>query len=71
MTIKKMIKTKVNGSEEELPMPKLTSVKALENYKIWVAYSDNTEGEVDLSHLTGHSFAIFFAETQSGFGNQD
>ena len=29
------------------------SIKVLDGYKIWVKYSDGTEGEVDLSHLVG------------------
>jgi hypothetical protein len=33
--------------------PKPIEVKALENYRIWVKFSDGTEGEVDLSHLVG------------------
>ncbi len=28
-------------------------VNALENYSIWLKYSDNTEGKINLSHLLG------------------
>lgn len=28
-------------------------IKPLENYQIWLKYSDNTEGTIDLSHLVG------------------
>ena len=34
-------------------MLKISSAKALSNYKIWIQYSDGIEGEVDLSHLVG------------------
>ena len=34
-------------------MFKPVEVKALKNYKLWVKYADGTEGEVDLSHLSG------------------
>ena len=34
-------------------MVKITSAKALSDYKIWIKYSDGVEGEVDLSHLVG------------------
>lgn len=34
-------------------MPKLIEVKPLENYRIWVKYSDGVEGVVDLSDLVG------------------
>ncbi len=30
-----------------------TAVEARENYRIWLRYSDGSEGEVDLSHLSG------------------
>lgn len=33
--------------------PRPIDVKALENYRIWVKYSDGVEGEVDLSDLVG------------------
>ena len=35
-------------------MIKLTTVKALEGYKIWIRYSDGIEGTIDLSPLIGH-----------------
>ena len=28
-------------------------VKPLKNYHLWISYSDNVSGEVDLSHLAG------------------
>jgi hypothetical protein len=31
--------------------PRPVSVKAIKKYVIWLKYSDNTEGQVDLSHL--------------------
>ena len=34
-------------------MLKISSAKALSDYKIWIQYSDGVEGEVDLSHLVG------------------
>ncbi len=34
-------------------MFKIIQAKALENYRLWLKYSDGTEGEVDLSHLAG------------------
>lgn len=34
-------------------MFKPVEVKALPSYRIWVKFSDGTEGEVDLSHLAG------------------
>ncbi len=30
-----------------------THIKALEGYRIWIAYEDGVEGELDLSHLAG------------------
>jgi hypothetical protein len=40
-------------------MKKLVDVKALEDYKLWVKYSDGVEGIVDLSHFVGR--AVFKA----------
>ncbi len=34
-------------------IPKLTAVKPLQNYRLWVKYSDGVEGEVDLSKFVG------------------
>jgi hypothetical protein len=34
-------------------MARPIEVKALENFRIWLRYDDNTEGEVDLSDLAG------------------
>jgi hypothetical protein len=33
--------------------PRPVQVKALQKYEIWLKYSDNTEGQLDLSHLAG------------------
>lgn len=33
--------------------PRPIQVKALKKYVIWLKYSDNTEGQLDLSHLAG------------------
>ena len=41
-------------------MPRPTDVKALENYRLWVKYSDGVEGIADLSHLAGKGvFALW------------
>jgi hypothetical protein len=41
-------------------MPTPTDVKPLDNYRIWVQYSDGTEGIVDLTHLAGRGvFALW------------
>jgi hypothetical protein len=32
---------------------KPVKIKPLKNYKIWIKFADNTEGEVDLSDLSG------------------
>ncbi|MFQ6035577.1 MAG: DUF2442 domain-containing protein [Sedimentisphaerales bacterium] len=34
-------------------MYKITDIKILSNYNIWLKYSDGTEGTVNLSHLVG------------------
>lgn len=34
-------------------MFKLTAVKALPGYRLWVHYADGVEGEVSLAHLVG------------------
>ena len=34
-------------------MYKINKIKILSDYKIWLKYSDNTEGVVDLSDLVG------------------
>ncbi|MFQ5632276.1 MAG: DUF2442 domain-containing protein [bacterium] len=41
-------------------MPQVIEVKALDNYKIWVKYSDGGEGEVDLSHLAGEGVFVLW-----------
>ena len=35
----------------DIPTP--VAVKALPNYRVWLRYSDDAEGEVDFSHLAG------------------
>ena len=41
-------------------MPRVIEVKPLENYRIWVKYSDGVEGVVDLSELVGKGvFAVW------------
>lgn len=41
-------------------MPRPTDVKSLDNYRIWVKYSDGAEGIVDLAHLAGKGvFALW------------
>lgn len=42
---------KANFLPMDIPIP--VAVKALPNYRLWLRYSDGTEGEVDFSHLTG------------------
>ena len=41
-------------------MFKPVQVEALPGYRLWVRYSDGTEGEIDLSHLAGKGvFALW------------
>ena len=41
-------------------MPTPTDVKPLDNYRIWVKYSDGAEGIADLAHLAGKGvFALW------------
>ena len=42
-----------------------TNVAALEDYRIWIRYSDGSAGEVDLAHLAGHG--VFSAWNDSRF----
>ena len=45
---------------ESLQMPRPTDVKPLDNYRIWVKYSDGVEGIADLTHLAGRGvFALW------------
>jgi hypothetical protein len=43
-------------------MPKLTilQVKPLANFKLWLKFSDQASGEVDLSHLAGKGVFAFW-----------
>jgi hypothetical protein len=34
-------------------MPKITEVKPVAKYRLWLRFADGTTGEVDLSHLAG------------------
>ena len=41
-------------------MPRPIQVKPLENYRLWVKFSDGVEGIADLSHLVGQGvFALW------------
>ena len=44
-------------------MKRVTKIKALPNYAIWVQYDDGVEGTVDLSHLVGRG--VFAAWTDA------
>ena len=39
-------------SNDELVQP--VAVEPRDGYRIWIRYSDGSEGEIDLSHLAGH-----------------
>ncbi len=41
--------------KETEPVFKPIEVKALADYRLWLRYTDGTEGEVDLSHIAGRS----------------
>lgn len=45
-------------------MPKLTAIKPLPNFRLWLRYADGVEGEVDLSALAGKG--VFAAWQQPG-----
>ena len=47
---------------------KPVEVKALNNFRIWLKYSDSTAGEINLSHLVGQG--IFSAWKNSEFFNK-
>ena len=41
-------------------MPRPIQIKPLENYRLWIKFSDSVEGIVDLSHLAGQGvFALW------------
>lgn len=40
--------------------PEVVSVKPISKYKIWLKYSDETEGEVELSNLAGKGIFKFW-----------
>ena len=48
-------------------MHKVTQVKPLENYRVWVKFSDGMEGTIDLSGLAGKG--VFSAWEDSNFFN--
>ena len=42
------------------PIPTLIEIKVLDEYRLWLKYSDNVEGVVDLSDLVGQGvFALW------------
>jgi len=45
-------------------MARITTVKAIKPYTIWVQYNDGVEGEIDLSHLAGKG--VFAAWNKTG-----
>lgn len=46
-------------------MLKPVSVKALPNYRLWLAFNDGVNGEVDLSDMAGRG--VFKAWDEKGF----
>lgn len=42
-----------------------TDVTALEDYRIWIRYSDGSTGEVDLAHLAGRGVFAAWNDPQS------
>ena len=49
-------------------IPQPIQVKAISQYSIWLKYDDNTEGEVDLSHLI--NMPVFQNWKNADFFNQ-
>lgn len=47
-------------------MERVTSAKACPNYRLWLQFTDGTEGELDLSHLVGKGVFSSWCE-ESGF----
>ncbi len=45
-------------------MNKIIKLKPLTNYKIWIKFSDNIKGEVDLSHLAGRGVFLKWDDYQ-------
>jgi hypothetical protein len=43
-------------------MVRPTEIKALDKYRIWIRYSDDTEGEVDLSDFAGRGVFTLWDE---------
>lgn len=39
-------------------MKKITAIKVLEDYRVWLRFEDGVEGEVDLSHLAGQGVFV-------------
>jgi hypothetical protein len=48
-------------------MHKITEVKPLENYRVWIKFSDGIEGTVDISELVGKG--VFSAWEDVAFFN--
>ena len=57
-------------------MIKAVQIKVLSDYKLWIKFSDNTEGQADLSYLVGKGvFSIWkdyskFKEAKIGSGGE-
>lgn len=45
-----------------LEMRKIVEVQPLNGYRIWVRFSDDTQGEIDLSDLAGHGVFSAWAD---------
>jgi len=42
--------------------PKILEIKPKEKYKLWLRYSDNTQGEVDVSHLVNKGVFKYWSD---------
>ena len=45
--------------------PKPIEVKALPEYKLWLRYSDNVQGQVSLAHLVGKGVFEFWKDEKN------
>jgi hypothetical protein len=45
--------------------PKILEARPLDDYKIWLKFNDDTEGEVDLSHLAGEGVFTFWKDYEN------
>lgn len=52
----------------EFRRAKIISCKALPHYRVWIAFDDGLEGEVDVSYLVGKG--VFEAWTSIDFFNE-